>query len=67
MEPDSPNIGWFFDHDADQSGTLTMSELWVRYAENNWYNQRYQTAIDKLIVEADENRDRQIDMAEYIK
>ena len=66
-EPDSPNISWFFDKDLDQSGTLTMSELWIKYTENNWYNQRYQTAIDKLILEADLNRDRSIDMAEYIK
>lgn len=66
-EPDSPNIGWFFDKDMDQSGTLTMSELWIKYTENNWYNQRYQTAIDKLILEADLNRDRSVDMAEYIK
>ncbi len=35
-EPESPNISWFFDKDLDQSGSLTLSELWVRYAENNW-------------------------------
>lgn len=64
---DSPNIGWFFEKDVDQSGSLTLAELWVKYAENNWYNQRYQTAIEKLIYEADLNRDRAIDMAEYIK
>jgi hypothetical protein len=66
-EPDSPNISWFFDKDQDQSGTLTLSELWVKYAENNWYNQRYQKAIETLIQEADLNRDRGIDMSEYIK
>ena len=28
--------------DADHSGSLTMSELWIRYTENDWYNGRYQ-------------------------
>ncbi len=50
-----------------QSGSLTLSELWMRYAENNWYNQRYQTAIEKMIEAADANRDRAIDMQEYIE
>ena len=66
-EPDSPNISWFFEKDVDQSGTLTLEELWVKYAENNWYNLRYQKAIETLIQEADTNRDRGIDMSEYIK
>ena len=54
-------------YDTSQSGTLTLSELWVKYAENNWYNARYQTAIEKLIYEADTNRDHSIDMEEYIR
>ena len=41
-EPDSPNIRWFFEKDTDHSGTLTMPELWIRYTENDWYNERYQ-------------------------
>lgn len=67
FEPDSPNISWFFDKDLDQSGSLSDSELWIRYTEHNWYNQRYQNAIEKLILEADTNFDRLIDMEEYIK
>jgi hypothetical protein len=35
-EPESPNISWFFEKDADSSGSLTMSELWIKYTENNW-------------------------------
>jgi len=46
---------------------LSLSELWVKYAENNWYNDRYQTAIEKLIFEADTNRDTGVDMQEYIR
>lgn len=66
-EPDSPNISWFFEKDVDGSGSLGASELWIRYTENNWYNQRFQTAIEQLIREADSNFDREIDMQEYIK
>lgn len=66
-EPDSPNIRWFFEKDTDHSGSLTMSELWIRYTENDWYNQRYQTAMDTLMLEADVNGDRAIDMDEYIR
>ena len=66
-EPDSPSISWFFEKDVDGSGSLGLNELWIRYTENNWYNQRFQTAIEQLIREADTNFDREIDMQEYIK
>jgi hypothetical protein len=44
-----------------------MSELWIRYTENNWYNERYQTAMESLVAQADSNGDRAIDMDEFIK
>ncbi len=66
-EPDSPNISWFFEKDADASGTLTLSELWQQYSENAWFNERYQLVLEKFIYEADLNKDRGIDIAEYIK
>ncbi len=67
LEPESPNISWFFEKDLDGSGSLSLSEMWMRYAENSWYNARYQTAIEKLIQAADTNRNQEIDMQEYIE
>lgn len=40
----------FCEKDTDHSGSLTMSELWIRYTENDWYNQRYQVWISTLRV-----------------
>ena len=66
-EPDSPNISWFFEKDVDTSGTLTLSEIWEKYSDNDWYNERYDLVLDKFIYEADLNKDRGIDINEYIK
>ena len=42
-----------------------MSKLWIRYTEKDWNNERYQTAMDTLILEADVNVNRPIDMEEF--
>lgn len=67
IDPDPANVTWFRNMDYDNTGALSLQELIVEHQTSNWYNQRYRTAIDRLISEADTNGDRVITMDEYLK
>lgn len=67
LDAEPPNITWFRSKDKDKSGDLTKDELWMKYAESNWYNQRFQTVVSKMLEEADMDENGKIDLTEYIK
>jgi hypothetical protein len=67
IDPEPANVTWFRSRDRDNTGALSFPELINDYHYNHWYNNRYRTAMDRLINEADLNNDRVVDMSEYLK
>ena len=66
--PEPANVTWFRTMDLDNTGALSKTELLAYHSHaNNWYNKRYRTAVERLVLEADMNNDRVMDEQEYLK
>ena len=68
IDPEPANVTWFRTMDLDNTGALSKTELLAYHSHaNNWYNKRYRTAVERLVLEADLNNDRVMDEQEYLK